>query len=39
MGRMRSTSVFANLSQSASEYQGADGFEAPMAAHIVTAIK
>ena len=31
--------VFANLSQSASEYQGADGFEAPMAAHIVTAIK
>jgi ubiquinone/menaquinone biosynthesis C-methylase UbiE len=31
--------VFANLTQSASEYQGADGFEAPMSAHIVTAVK
>jgi ubiquinone/menaquinone biosynthesis C-methylase UbiE len=31
--------VFANLTQCASEYEGADGFEAPMSAHIVTAIK
>jgi ubiquinone/menaquinone biosynthesis C-methylase UbiE len=31
--------VFANVAQSASEYQGADGFHAPMSAHIVTAIK
>ena len=31
--------VFENLTQSASEYQGPDGFEAPMSAHIVTATK
>ena len=31
--------VFANLTQSASEYEGANGFEAPMSAHIVTATK
>jgi len=31
--------VFANLTQSASEYQGRDGFEAPMAAHIVMATR
>jgi ubiquinone/menaquinone biosynthesis C-methylase UbiE len=31
--------VFANLTQCASEYEGANGFEAPMSAHLVTATK
>jgi ubiquinone/menaquinone biosynthesis C-methylase UbiE len=31
--------IFANVAQCASEYEGADGFEAPMSAHIVTATK
>jgi ubiquinone/menaquinone biosynthesis C-methylase UbiE len=31
--------VFADLSQSARQFEGSDGFAAPMAAHIVTAVK
>ena len=31
--------VFADLSQSARQYEVPDGFAAPMAAHIVTAAK